>query len=78
MHIVYGFPGLKIHAKTTLVVRREAGGLRRYVHLGTGNYNAVTARSYEDFETTYAFTATSCEIATLTPLYAQMREFLPR
>jgi polyphosphate kinase len=49
VHIVYGFPGLKIHAKTTLIVRREAGGLRRYVHLGTGNYNAVTARSYEDF-----------------------------
>jgi polyphosphate kinase len=49
VHIVYGYPGLKIHAKTTLVVRREAGGLRRYVHLGTGNYNAVTARSYEDF-----------------------------
>ncbi|MGH3053546.1 MAG: polyphosphate kinase 1 [Gaiellaceae bacterium] len=49
VHVVYGFPGLKIHAKTTLVVRREAGGLRRYVHLGTGNYNAVTARSYEDF-----------------------------
>jgi len=49
VHIVYGFPGLKIHAKTTLVVRREAGGLRRYVHLGTGNYNAVTARTYEDF-----------------------------
>ena len=49
VHIVYGFPGLKIHAKTTLVVRREAGRLRRYVHLGTGNYNAVTARSYEDF-----------------------------
>ena len=49
VHIVYGFPGLKIHAKTTLVVRREAGALRRYVHLGTGNYNTVTARSYEDF-----------------------------
>jgi polyphosphate kinase len=49
VHVVYGFPGLKIHAKTTLVVRREAGGLRRYVHLGTGNYNAVTARAYEDF-----------------------------
>jgi polyphosphate kinase len=49
VHIVYGFPGLKIHAKTTLVVRREAGKLRRYVHLGTGNYNGVTARSYEDF-----------------------------
>jgi polyphosphate kinase len=49
VHIVYGVPGLKIHAKTTLVVRREAGRLRRYVHLGTGNYNAVTARTYEDF-----------------------------
>jgi polyphosphate kinase len=49
VHIVYGFPGLKIHAKTTLVVRREAGGLRRYVHLGTGNYNSVTARVYEDY-----------------------------
>jgi polyphosphate kinase len=49
VHIVYGFPGLKIHAKMTLVVRREAGRLRRYVHLGTGNYNTVTARLYEDF-----------------------------
>jgi polyphosphate kinase len=49
VHIVYGIPNLKIHAKMTLVVRREAGRLRRYVHLGTGNYNAVTARSYEDF-----------------------------
>jgi polyphosphate kinase len=49
VHVVYGFPSMKIHAKTTLVVRREPGGLRRYVHLGTGNYNNVTARSYEDF-----------------------------
>ncbi len=49
VHVVYGFPTMKIHAKTTLVVRREAGGLRRYVHLGTGNYNNVTARMYEDF-----------------------------
>jgi polyphosphate kinase len=49
VHVVYGFPALKIHAKTTLVVRREEGGLRRYVHLGTGNYNTVTARAYEDF-----------------------------
>jgi polyphosphate kinase len=49
VHVVYGFPTMKIHAKTTLVVRREAGGLRRYVHLGTGNYNNVTARAYEDF-----------------------------
>jgi polyphosphate kinase len=49
VHVVYGFPTLKIHCKTTLVVRREGGGLRRYVHLGTGNYNNVTAKSYEDF-----------------------------
>jgi polyphosphate kinase len=49
VHVVYGFPSMKTHAKTTLVVRREAGLLRRYVHLGTGNYNNVTAKSYEDF-----------------------------
>ncbi len=49
VHVVNGFPSLKIHCKTTLVVRREAGTLRRYVHVGTGNYNNVTAKSYEDF-----------------------------
>ncbi|MGB2875654.1 MAG: polyphosphate kinase 1, partial [Gaiellaceae bacterium] len=49
VHVVYGFPSLKIHAKGTLVVRREEDGLRRYAHIGTGNYNAVTARLYEDF-----------------------------
>ena len=49
VHVTYGFPHLKIHAKMTLVVRREEGVLRRYVHLGTGNYNSLTARMYEDF-----------------------------
>jgi polyphosphate kinase len=49
VHVVYGFPNLKIHAKTTLIVRREGDELRRYVHLGTGNYNTLTARGYEDY-----------------------------
>jgi polyphosphate kinase len=48
VHVVYGVLGLKCHAKALLVVRREEGGIRRYVHLGTGNYNAVTARQYTD------------------------------
>jgi polyphosphate kinase len=49
VHVVYGLPGIKIHAKTTLVVRREGDELRRYVHIGTGNYNHQTAKLYEDF-----------------------------
>jgi polyphosphate kinase len=49
VHVAYGLSGLKTHCKATLVVRREPGGLRRYVHLATGNYNATTARIYEDF-----------------------------
>lgn len=48
VHVAYGLTGLKTHCKVTLVVRREASGLRRYVHLSTGNYNASTARLYED------------------------------
>jgi polyphosphate kinase len=47
-HVFYGASGLKTHAKALLVVRREAAGLRRYVHLSTGNYNASTARLYTD------------------------------
>ena len=48
VHVVYGVVGLKTHAKVALVVRREADGIRRYVHVGTGNYNPKTAQIYED------------------------------
>ena len=48
VHVIYGMLGLKTHAKVLLAVRREESGLRRYLHLGTGNYNHVTARVYED------------------------------
>lgn len=48
VHVVYGVVGFKTHAKATLVVRRTNGGIRRYCHVGTGNYNSQTARLYED------------------------------
>jgi len=47
-HVVHGLPGLKTHAKALVVVRREGAGVRRYVHIGTGNYHAKTSRIYED------------------------------
>jgi polyphosphate kinase len=47
-HVAYGLLGLKTHSKCALIIRREAGGLRRYAHIGTGNYNSKTARIYTD------------------------------
>ena len=49
VHVVYGVLGFKTHSKTCLVIRREGEEVRRYVHIGTGNYNSKTARVYEDF-----------------------------
>ena len=48
VHVVYGIVGMKVHSKIALVVRREGDLIRRYIHLGTGNYNSVTARLYTD------------------------------
>jgi len=48
VHVVYGLVGFKVHCKMVMVVRKEGDGIRRYLHLGTGNYNAVTSLIYED------------------------------
>jgi len=72
VHVVYGFPNLKIHAKMTLVVRREGDQLRRYVHLGTGNYNILTARTYEDYG---LFTADPEIAADVADLFNQLTGF---
>ncbi|NTY01512.1 polyphosphate kinase 1 [Deinococcus sp. JMULE3] len=64
-HVVYGVAGLKTHAKVTMIVRREEGGLRRYVHIGTGNYNAKTARLYTDLSLLSANPDLGADIAEL-------------
>ena len=65
-HVVYGLVGLKTHCKTSLVVRQEGGSLRRYAHIGTGNYHPKTARLYEDLG---LFTADENICADLTDLF---------
>ncbi|MFL6163032.1 MAG: RNA degradosome polyphosphate kinase [Jatrophihabitantaceae bacterium] len=65
-HVVYGLVGLKTHCKTLLVVRQEGGSLRRYAHIGTGNYHPKTARLYEDLG---LFTADEQICADLTDLF---------
>jgi polyphosphate kinase len=72
VHVVYGLPGLKTHTKTTLVVRREPDGIRRYVHIGTGNYNSKTAKAYTDVG---LFTTNPALGADLTDLFNSLTGF---
>ena len=77
-HVVHGVPGLKTHAKALLVVRREGDGVRNYVHVGTGNYNAKTARLYEDFglfTTDRELTADVADLFNSLTGYARPQEF---
>ena len=75
VHVVYGIVGLKTHAKLCLVVRQEAEGLRRYCHVGTGNYNPKTARLYEDLG---LLTCDPQVGEDLTRLFNQLSGFAPR
>lgn len=74
-HVVYGLMGLKTHAKLSLVVRDEADGLRRYCHIGTGNYNPKTARFYEDIG---LLSADPVLTEDLTKLFNQLSGFAPQ
>jgi polyphosphate kinase len=65
IQIVYGLVGLKTHCKLSLVVRREEDGIRRYLHLGTGNYNPATARTYTDLGIFTADPEVTLEVATV-------------
>jgi polyphosphate kinase len=78
VHVVHGVVGLKTHAKISLVVRREAGGVRRYAHVGTGNYNPVTARLYEDIGLLTADAEIGADLTDLFNLltgYSRQREY---
>ena len=83
VQVVYGLVGIKTHCKVCLVVRREGAALRRYVHLSTGNYNAVTARTYTDldlFTSDAAFGADAAQLMNLLTGYsvAGMHELIER
>jgi polyphosphate kinase len=72
VHVSYGLAGLKTHSKTTLVVRREEGAIKRYAHIGSGNYNSKTARTYTDIG---LFTASPSVGADLTDLFNALTGF---
>jgi len=78
VHVIYGVVGLKTHAKLCLVIRDERDGLRRYAHIGTGNYNPETARIYEDlglFTADPEITADVADVFNLLTGYSLQREF---
>jgi polyphosphate kinase len=78
VHVTYGVVGLKTHTKLCLVVREEAGGLRRYAHVGTGNYNPETARLYEDiglFTADPEVTADASDMFNLLTGYSRQQDF---
>jgi polyphosphate kinase len=78
VHVAYGLVGLKTHCKLALIVRREATGLRRYAHLGTGNYNAQTARLYTDlglFTADPDICADVSDVFNVLTGYSEQREF---
>ncbi|MFC2083764.1 polyphosphate kinase 1 [Bacteroidota bacterium] len=78
VHVVYGLVGLKTHAKITLVVRKEPDGVKRYVHLGTGNYNATTAKLYTDlglFTTDEQICADATDIFNYLTGYSQQKKY---
>jgi len=75
VHVVYGLMGLKTHAKLSLVIRDEANGIRRYCHMGTGNYNPKTARVYEDLGILSADPELTED---LTKLFNQLSGFAPQ
>jgi polyphosphate kinase len=78
VHVVYGLIGLKTHCKVALIVRREQDGLRRYMHLSTGNYNATTARLYTDicmFTRDEEIGADASELFNALTGYAEQKEY---
>jgi polyphosphate kinase len=78
VHVVYGLPGLKTHAKIALLVRKEGDGIRRYVHLSTGNYNPVTAQVYTDIgllTCDEAFGADASDLFNFLTGYSAKREY---
>jgi polyphosphate kinase len=78
VHVIYGLPGLKVHSKIALVVRREGEAIRRYLHLGTGNYNPLTARLYTDmslFTADEAIGADATDLFNFLTGYSSHKEF---